>query len=196
MKTQRALTISVITATLLTMAGCTANGTYMMCTTGNVDTNIKSYSADHDYKNILIYANGDFPSLMCNEFTQKGVNCQAYDQVFSPLESYTTSQVQDGLKAGGFDSVMIVSDSVSSTSTSDLGSLSQINAFSSGATVSTTNLKGYTRADKFGVVVYDTQTQKKVYLANTATSGYGAACVNNYVYLRSAAEKLTVDMLK
>lgn len=196
MKTQRALTITAITTALLTMAGCTANSTYLMCTTGNVDTKIKSYTAEHDYKNMMIYASGEFPTLMCNEFKQQGVKCQAYDQVFSPLEDYTSDQIQEGIQAGGFDSVMFVNDVVSKSSSNSIGSISQFNASSTGGTITTANLTSFSRADRFGVVVYDTRTEKRVYLANTATSGAGAACVNSYVYLRSAAEKLATDILK
>ncbi|MFV8383405.1 hypothetical protein ACNO5E_04785 [Vibrio parahaemolyticus] len=196
MKIKRALTTTAITTALLTLAGCTANSTYLMCTTGNVDTKIKSYTAEHDYKNMMIYASGDFPTLMCNEFKQQGVKCQAYDQVFSPLEDYTDDQIQEGIRAGGFDSLMFVNDVVSNTSSSNMGSISQFNATNAGGTMTTANLKSFSRADRFGVVVYDVQTDKRIYLAKTATSGTGAACVNSYVYLRSAAERLAADILK
>lgn len=188
--------ITAITAALLTVAGCTANGTYAACTIGNVSTEIKSYTAEHQYKKILIYANGEFPSLMCNEFEPQGVECQVYDQVFSPLEDYTDNQIKEGIRAGGFDSVMFVNDAVSTASSSAMGSISQFNATNDFGTMTTANLKSFSRSDRFGVDIYDVQTEKRVYLAKTATSGAGSACVNSYVYLRSAAETLAKDIFK
>ncbi|HBC3499783.1 TPA: hypothetical protein KDY90_002563 [Vibrio parahaemolyticus] len=137
---------------------------------------------------------GEFPGLLCDEFRQRDIGCLAYDQVFSPLEDYTTDQLHERILAGGFDSVMFVNDAVSSTNTNDLGSVSQIEPYS--GTVTTTNITGFSRSDRFSVVVYDVSTDKKVYLANAETSGGGAMCVNDYVYLRSAAEKIAEDMLK
>ncbi|WP_372378556.1 hypothetical protein ACBZ91_06700 [Vibrio natriegens] len=192
MKTLKTLSI---TATLTVLSGCTANSNYLMCTTGNVDTNLKSYSAEHEYNNMLVYSSGEFSSLMCNELKQRGISCQSYDQVFSPLEDYTTEQIGDRIRAGGFDSVMFINDVSSKAQSHDLGSISHINTFNAGGSVTTTNITSISRSDRFGVVIYDVQTDKKVYLANTATSGAGTACVNDYVYLRSAAEAITKDIL-
>ncbi|MGL0928261.1 hypothetical protein [Vibrio vulnificus] len=183
----------------LSLTGCTSGMTYSMCSTGNVDTAIESYKADHTYSKVLVDSAPQFANLVCSEFATQNIECLGFNQVFSPLKTYSNSDLRDELKKQRFDAVLIASDGSSSVNSWNMGSITNFNATRVGNSVNgfamSTNVTGFSRTTRAQIVVYDVPSYEKTYLANTVTSGTGSACIGDSVFLRSLSESVVSDLL-
>ncbi|HHP0484954.1 TPA: hypothetical protein ACRZ4F_001611 [Vibrio harveyi] len=194
------LKASVLLPIVTILAGCTANSAYDFCTFGNVDTQLRSYADQHGYHKILVSGSPEFSESACQAFSKKGVSCQTYEEVFSPLKTYTSEQVHKILVAMGFDSALVLESGNSSSSKSYGGSINNFNVMANGNTLSgfgtSVPIVMTNGSMDARVSIYDIRTNEKLYVTDASTTGSGSACVNSTIFLRSMAETIVDDVLK
>lgn len=195
---KKTILLAAFTAVLST--GCSSGAAYSFCSFGNLDTQVKSYRKEHDYKKVFVDEVNGLGTLICNEFKKNNVECATTYQVFSPLESYSVSDLKKALSEQGFDSILMIREAGDQTNQWNGGSFSAINADTSGnsitGSVTTTNITGYSRNYALDYVIYNATGEEKLYMASTSTSASGTACISQDVFLMSQSEKVVKDILK
>lgn len=189
-----------ITLLSMTIMGCTSSMNYSMCSTGNVDTELESYKAEKQYKKVLVDSPPAFSKVMCAEFKKKGIQCKGFNEVFSPLKTYSPETRQNTLEKEMFDALLMVDSGGNAINSWNAGSITNISAVQTGNTVNgfamSTSMTGLSRATTAQIVIYDIPSFEKMYLVNTVTTGMGAACVGDEVFFRSLSESVVKDLLK
>lgn len=195
MRKLRALTTGLLASAMV--AGCTSTNV-----TGYTDPgyNNRQYTSVVAYSTANMKWSQQLESTLCENFSDKGIQCYQFHNLFPPTRNPSVEQVFESLSSRGIESLLIVGRNGDNVSSQVVATQSYGSAFYSGNSMtmnaSSMPIRGINRSSADQASIIDIATRQKAWVGSTETSGQGLLNTSDGAFIDSLSGEIVASLME